>query len=436
VNILFANLHWEYGTDYSHENMKHLQFPTGLAIIAAEIKKARSDDLFIIDNYLSSFTDNEICDFISDHQVDCVLLSMYLGNYQYRYLKRLINNIAIAFPFCKVIIGGPMATTIPHLLLENTVAADEQVIAVIGEGEATIVDLLACIEAKDDLTRVKGIALRKNNTIVISSFRPRLMDLDEHPYPDYELFETQKYVDYVKKTNRCWEISTSRGCFGECAYCKLVFGRKITMRSPQSVINEMTSFNKKYGISRFNFVDDNFLNNEEHAINYYNVLKLCDVNFLWRFQGRADRFSPKMAQKLVDVGLYDVSFGLESGAEVILKEMNKKLDLDRAKENLKSLPGILNTHASFVVGMPSESYTTIDQTIKFIHEIGLKNVTAGILTIFPDTHLYELSKTMGLIENEDLYCDNLGPVYTYPYVNLTSYSNEQLLQWASEIIHS
>jgi len=429
MNILFANFLWEYGKDLSKDNMQHLQFPTGLAIIAAEIQQNRTDELFVVDNYISKIDDDDVLNFISSNNIDCVLLSAYLGNYQYFYLKQFVNKITGHFPKCKIIIGGPMASTVPKILLENISAKDEQVILVIGEGEKTIVDLLICIENNNNLSKVKGICFIKDSKYIQTPSQARIQNLDEHPYPAYELFDVKKYVNYANTTNRCWEICTSRGCYGQCVYCKRVFGNKISMKSASYIVQEMEDFSLKYNINRFNFVDDNFLNSEKQVVAFYNALIKSKMEFKWRFQGRADRFTPSLAKKLVEVGLYDVSFGIESGSPIILKEMKKMLNIETARQNLKCLPEGLDMHASFIIGMPSESHETIRQTIQFIKSVQIKNVNAGILTIFPGTPLYEEVMVKGIINDENDYCNRLGPVYIYPYINLTSYSDEQLLQW-------
>jgi radical SAM superfamily enzyme YgiQ (UPF0313 family) len=205
------------------------------------------------------------------------------------------------------------------------------------------------------------------------------------------------------------------------------------MRSAGSIVKEMENFYSTYGVNRFNFVDDNFLNNDGHVSNFCRALKESNIKFRWRFQGRADRFSRRLAEEMLEVGLYDVSFGIESGSQNILNEMHKKLDISKAIMNLKDIPSELDTHASFIVGMPSESHQTITETIEFIHNAGIKNVNCGILTLFPGTSIYEYAKFNGFITDDEAYCDDLGPVYSYPYVNLTSYPDEQLLGWSKLI---
>ncbi len=432
MNILLANLYWSYGLDSSLEKMKHLHYPTGLAIIAGEIKRKRKDTLFVIDSYIQDIKDEAIFDYMDKNRIDCILVSMYLGNYQYRYLKKFINNLARIFPQLTVVVGGPMPSTIPELILENTAAVNKQVICVIGEGEDTIIDLLNCIDNKSDLSRVKGVCYKEKG-VVFTAERARIQDLDKHSPPAYDIFDTVKYVEYVNKTNRCWEINASRGCYGNCIFCKLVFGSKITSRSACSIVKEMEDFYAAYGVNRFNFVDDNFLNSEKQAWDFCAALKGSDIDFKWRFQGRADRLTASLAEALLQVGCYDVSFGLESAAAEILAAMNKKMDIDKASANIRSLPSGLETHGSFIVGMPGENQSTIGRTINFIKEVGLKHAGAGILTVFPGTALYDMAKIRGMIKNDDEYCDNLGPVYARPYVNFTSFPDEQLMAWASSI---
>lgn len=58
MNILFANIHWQFGEDNSTDRMKTLQYPTGLPLIAEEISRKRRDNLFVVDNYVNDFIDD------------------------------------------------------------------------------------------------------------------------------------------------------------------------------------------------------------------------------------------------------------------------------------------------------------------------------------------------------------------------------------------
>jgi anaerobic magnesium-protoporphyrin IX monomethyl ester cyclase len=433
LNLLLANIYFDHGADESHDNMKHLTFPLGLGIIAGEIMKNRpSDNMVIVDNYISPLAESEIFKLVESEKIDCILLSMYLGNYQYKPLKNFINRIGKFFPQVKVIVGGALASTIPLLLLKNCEECSN-LICVISEGEETIIELLSSLAEKEEIDKVRGIIYKRGNTVKRTGQRHRIRDLDRRARPAYELFDMKKYVEYIRESNRCWEISASRGCYGNCVYCKLVFGRLVTMRSTDSIVREMEDIYFRYGIDRFNFVDDNFLNSDSQVYRFYESLKRSRVPFRWRFQGRADRFHIELANKLAEVGLYDVSFGIESGSQEILVEMNKKMNLDAALKNITALPDSIDTHGSFIIGMPGESSSSIDATMEFINRSGLKNANAAILTPFPGTAIYDHAARIGKIENDDRYCEELGPVYAKPYVNMTKYPDDMLLEWVSSI---
>ena len=144
--------------------------------------------------------------------------------------------------------------------------------------------------------------------------------------------------------------------------------------------------------------------------------------------------TPELAILFRDVGCFDISMGLESGSQRILDDMQKQMDVRKAAENIRGvLKAGITIHATFIVGMPTETVESIKDTLDYIKYTGLQYVAAGILTPFPDTRIYTLAKERGLIPDDDRYCTNLGRVYEFPYVNLTEYSDSQLLAWRDQI---
>jgi len=117
--------------------------------------------------------------------------------------------------------------------------------------------------------------------------------------------------------------------------------------------------------------------------------------------------------------------------------MGKNININNAKENInKVLASDINVHASFIIGMPIESSESIDKTIQFIKETEIKNVNAGILTLFPGSDLYNYAIERKYIKDEDEYCEKLGEVYEQVHVNLTDYDDEQLIQWKNDVKNS
>jgi anaerobic magnesium-protoporphyrin IX monomethyl ester cyclase len=410
---------------------KTLHFPMGLGLVVAAIKSRTTFDISVMDNYIPGVSFSDILETVRTTRPDIILLTSFLGNYQYGFIKSAIDSFKKLSPGSVIIIGGPMASCIPDLLLEKSLVD----IVVIGEGEATIIDLLDRLKKGQPLDACTGIAYRDSGgRIVTTQSRPRIKQLSEFPHPAYELFNTKQYADYVKHTGRCWEMSTSRGCYAKCTYCRLTFGSKISFRPYDHILNEMRFIIENYQISRFNFVDDNFLNSSRQVHEFVEALSGFEYPIQFRFQGRADKLTPTLAKMLVDVGCFDISMGIESGSQRLLDSMKKCLDIRAAAENIKGILEFgVSVHATFIVGMPDEDSESIASTIEFIRYTGLPYVAAGILTPFPDTEIYTLAKAKGLVLDDDTYCMSMGRVYDYPYVNLTKYSNDQLLEWRDKI---
>lgn len=410
---------------------KTLHFPMGLGLILAAIRSKTDLQLSVLDNYVPGLSFEDILEKISSDAPDYILLTGFLGNYQYRFIVYALNKIKEVSPKSIVIIGGPMASCIPKLLIEKT-SVD---FVVIGEGEATIVDLLLRLNNGDSINSCDGIAFRRADGVAtVTSVRERIKELDEYPHPAYDLFQMEHYTEYVRKTGRCWEISNSRGCYAKCGYCRLTFGQKITFRPYDHILNEVRFIIENYGICRFNFVDDNFLNSARQVREFVDALETFEHKIQFRFQGRADKLTPELAKLLIDVGCFDISIGMESGSQRILDDMQKYLDVEKAANNIRGVLKLgVSIHATFIVGMPNEDFNSIKSTIDFIKYTGLPYVSTGILTPFPDTRIYTLAKERGLILDDHLYCLELGRVYEIPYVNLTKFSDEQLLTWRDEI---
>ncbi len=410
---------------------KTLHFPMGLGLVLAAIKSRTDFDISVMDNYILGTSYEDVLERVKATHPDIILLTSFLGNYQYGFIKSAINSFKSISPASVVIIGGPMASCIPDLLLEKSLVD----FVVIGEGEATIVDLLVRLREERSLDDCQGIAYRgQDGKPVITASRPRIKQLGEFPHPAYELFDTRQYAEYVKLTGRCWEMSTSRGCYAKCTYCRLTFGSKISFRPYDHILNEMRFIIENYKINRFNFVDDNFLNSARQVHEFVDALACFEHPIQFRFQGRADKLTPSLARMLVNVGCFDISMGIESGSQRILDSMKKCLDISVAAKNIKGILELgVTVHATFIVGMPDENSESIASTCDFIKYTGLPFVATGILTPFPDTELYTLAKERRLIVDDDAYCMSMGRVYDYPYVNLTNYSNDQLIEWRDMI---
>lgn len=425
MNIVLANL--DPGTSLIRNSplkkrFSTLHFPIGLGIIASVLKQ-HGWIVSVHDSYVNG--DNlSFLDRIRSESPDVLLLSGFLGNYYLTFIKNILDRIKGISKDITTIMGGPLASCIPQVLLDETKID----YIVIGEGEITIVELLDAIEKNISVNKIPGIAFRdQKKCIAYGPQRERIENIDTLPYPLYNFFNIDKYLAYLNQKNRCWEISSSRGCYNSCHFCHRIFGRKVTYHSPNYIIDHMQFIKKKYGINRINFVDDNFVGSKSRIDSFLGQLGNCSDRFIWRFQGRIDRVDKQMIMDMVKTGLTSVSFGIESGSESMLNRLGKKINLDEALHKLYQFQNMTTVYTSFIVGGPKEDWNTINETIDFIKKAKLRHVSAGILTPFPGTKIYQKAVDSNMITNEYNYCKNIGPVYDFPYLNMSNLSDEELL---------
>ena len=70
---------------------------------------------------------------------------------------------------------------------------------------------------------------------------------------------------------------------------------------------------------------------------------------------------------MFDGGCRGISFGVESGSQLILDNAKKGITVDQAAEAIKKAKKIgLKVNCSFMFGLPGESWNTIKETIDFV----------------------------------------------------------------------
>ena len=163
-------------------------FPSGLGYLAA-IARNEGFDIEVLDINAHRYSPEEVEEIIAKSDADVFGIGGIIT--VYGYIKKTIEIIKKYHPTKIVIGGGSSATSIPKTFLERTKAD----IAVIGEGEATFPELLHVLENGDDLSGVQGIWYKsKSGDIQINLPRPGIKNLDDIPFPAWDLFPMEIYL--------------------------------------------------------------------------------------------------------------------------------------------------------------------------------------------------------------------------------------------------
>ena len=102
-------------------------------------------------------------------------------------------------------------------------------------------------------------------------------------------------------------------------------------------------------------------------------------------------------KKIKKAGCISLALGIESGDPDVLRIVNKKLDLDKARETIRHAKelGII-VRLFMIVGLPWQDKKSIDKTIDFIREVKPNVVTVNILTPYPNAPIYDKLSSYGI----------------------------------------
>lgn len=296
-------------------------------------------------------------------------------------------------PTLPVVVGGPHATFLPELTLKS----DNIDVAVIGEGERTLVNFIKAVENRGDIHGVKGISFRQNGFVHHNRPQEFIEDLDRIPFPARELLANQ--TSYTSEDMGV--IMTSRGCPFNCSYCCHMWQRKVRNRSIDNVIEEIRQVRGKWGTRQFEFKDDTF------TLNRKRVEMLCDrlvserLKINWSCSTRVDLLDEELIKKMKKAGCNVVKLGIETGSERILKETKKGVTFDQMREAARLLNKYnLFWSGYFMVGLPTETEEDIRKTYEFMKDLNPHYAGLGVYNPFPKTELFEQGVQMGLLHSE------------------------------------
>lgn len=317
-----------------------------------------------------------------------------------------------------VIGGGVHSTTLPKETLEKS----QLDLVVIGEGENTLVELIS----GKNWEEINGIAYKKEGRIFINSPRPLIENLDDLPFPAWHLYDIPKYFSsYLNsRKNPVGPIETSRGCTFGCCFCnKTIFGRRFRAKSAPRVIEEIERM-LRLGFKELHIWDDNFSTDMDRAKLICDLIIKKGLKFPWNiFNGlRVDRIDEELAFKLKRAGCYRTSLGIESGNQDVLNTIGKNITLDKVRHAAKLLKKAkIERLGFFILGLPGETETTMQDTINFAKELKLDFAKTGIVSPFPGTPLYEKWEKEGRIlsHNWSEYIFHATGKLAYKHPNLS-----------------
>lgn len=272
----------------------------------------------------------------------------------YHHVLQICKEIKIIRPNCKIILGGPHATAVALKTMEQWDCID---FIVLGEGELTFVEIVKSIIGNLDINIAGAYYRDAKSKINYGGVRALVESLDSLPFPAYE--------QYLSKLGEELFIEVGRGCPFNCTFCSTspFWQRKHRVKSPQRIIDEIFYIQKIHNVKRFHFTHDLFTTNEHWVKNVCTALIEADCNIKWTCSSRVDTINENLIKIMSEAGCNAIYFGVESGSDEILSQIDKKIPFSKTLEIIKLCEKYnITANAGLILGFPFETEKSIGET--------------------------------------------------------------------------
>jgi anaerobic magnesium-protoporphyrin IX monomethyl ester cyclase len=385
--------------------------PTGLCYIAAVLRK-EGYQVSIVDGCAERLGVEEIVTRVVADAPDLVGVtckSIFMPN-----VTKLCPLLKGALPGVPIVAGGSHVTALPEETLRELPSIDA---IVVGEGEQTFRVLTAALLGGRPFEGIEGLCIRRNGAPWVTPRRARIEQLDELPYPAFDLLPdlATHYWPALTSTKRlpAFSLMTSRGCQYRCTFCdRSVFGNHVTYHGAEYILS-LIHMLRRLGDSRYiYFEDDNFLLNPE-LDTLLRKLRESRLPIEFSCQSRVDSVDDDLLRTLRASGCRQIFYGVETGSKRLLHAMKKGIRVDDVPGVVAKTRGAgIESMAMLILGYPGETIESLEETLALLKSCRFDDVGLFYFAPLPGSEVYKDAATQGTFNGR---WDQIGgfdrPVY-------------------------
>ena len=399
--------------------------PLGLILLGGPLIDA-GHSVKLIDHDLNHWSYEKLMQEIAHFQADYVLLGHSGSTASHPVIVKTVQFIRKTFPNICIIYGG----VYPSYAFEEVMRQTPEINVIVrGEGEQTIVELIAALENRTDLTVVNGIAWRRNGEIIVNHSRALIQNLDLYR-PAWELMDWKQYqlfgFDCVAG------LQFSRGCTLTCSYCgQWMFWKKWRHRTPENVVEQLKLLKERHHVTMVWFADENFAADREVIRKLLELIIEADLNLSLNINMTAADVvrDADLIPLYKKAGVDYVVMGVESLKDSVIAGIRKNNPFAISKKAVHLLrKNHILSLTNIIYGLEQESWSTIFE--KFRRMLELDSDILNAVYLMPhfwtiDGRKTDLSKIIQKdlskwsYRNQVMAVGNMGPFALFAGVKLT-----------------
>jgi len=337
-------------------------------------------------------------------------------------------------PNCQTVAVGPHVTAEPEDTLKRANGTLDAVVR--GEYDYTLRELVQLAISGWDvsqLSEIQGISYFDQENKPIHTESRSYLDVNELPFPSWQHIDPKWYRDGGKRFPFITLIS-GRGCFGRCTFCRdvpLMEGRKLRMRDPELVVDEI-----EYDLSLFPFLrevmfeTDTFTASPKHVEGVCQEILTRGLRITWSCNCRTD-VDLELLPLMKRAGCRMLMVGFEFGTQEALDAVRKGTTLEQSMRLAKEAERLgFTVHGCFMFGAPGEIMESALKTIEFAKSLSMDTVQFSGICAYPGVEIYEQARQTGsLVPNtwRDWVDENWEQVTVLNYPELSKEEIDRLI---------
>lgn len=391
--------------------------PLGLECLSA-ILKQNSYKVSIIEPCVEGLSIKDTADRINKENCKIVGISLHRD----KNISSIIQLVSLLRSFKSdyfILIGGhgPSVGIIHNPEIYKPLAKMVDCF-ILGEGEEAILKIANAVLNNQDWKEISSLVFWSNEDLVINKPSEKIKDLDTLPFMSREVLS--EFVR-IYGNNIPASIILSRGCaYNKCRYCTVVAYENIQkgafyrQRSMRNVVEEISTIYHKFGITEFNFEDDNFILpgsiGRKRIEEFCKLVKQLDFSITFTFFCRIDCVDYEIFSQLIEVGLKGLYIGIESINEQALSFFCKgihKSDIYNGLNTLRKLGFDTSIEAEkrvmigYICWHPLTTLDELSETAEFLKEYSLPHkILRRRLRLYSGAQIINDIKALGLLSPE------------------------------------
>jgi radical SAM superfamily enzyme YgiQ (UPF0313 family) len=405
--------------------------PLSLTWVAAIAERA-GHDATIIDARTLRLSPAQVVERLREFKPD--LIGFLMTTYMFRetlewarYVKRHLN--------VPVILGGYNLRVYPKESLANDVAD----FGCVNSALVTLPRLLEELGGQRRFDDVPGLVFKRETGEVVQTPSPSPEErFSDYPFPWRKGLPNELYEEFPTERKNFTVMVTSKGCPRSCTFCE-AGGTPYNPRSVEQVVEEMEICRRDHGIREIDIFD------YECCIHRKRMADICDemvrrrLDLLWACRARIDSVDEELLRKMKAAGCGRIYFGIESGVQWILDDVNKGITLRQIEDTIHLTREVgIRPLGFFLVGSPGETRQTFEETLRFAKRLRLDYVQFSKLTAKPLTKMWRdlVAQSGHDYWREYILGQTAEAALPRPWTALTNDEVDHLAKWAYIRFHA